>query len=216
MDDIAHELPLNHRKRKSRQDDHDDDKPNNVRQNRDKDPATRPAKAPRLSWLSPETGPALWNTPSSPQVSTPITSPSVLSTPFPLKCSQPLRETISPQLSLHEQPPSPSSPTSLTLSDPATDQTDNEAEDVNHSLNPEAVLLQPSRLPLDVFDEAPSIPPTTLDIAALHVPPLIPLINRQTLKDLDFNEIMHNTPLRASQHGLSTLDVLNILSMRRT
>jgi hypothetical protein len=193
MDDLAHELPLNHRKRKAPQDDHDDDKQNSTRPSRDNDAAVRPAKAPRLSWLSPDTSPALWNTPASPQVSTPITSPSALAAAFPLKCSQGVRETI-----LHQQPSSPSSPTSL-LSDPVIDRTDSEAED----MNPESVFCPSPQLPLDTPVVAPSISPTTLDVAGLHIPPMIPLINRQTLKDLDFNEIMHNTPLRASSRDLS-------------
>ncbi|KAF9454708.1 Tcp11-domain-containing protein [Macrolepiota fuliginosa MF-IS2] len=192
MDDIAHEFSLNHRKRKSRQDDDSDDKPKNVRQNCDKENAARPAKAPRLSWLSRDSGPALWNSPSSPQVSTPITSPSRLTPPFPLKCSKPVRE----QHSIHEQPPSPTSPTSLGLSDPAIDRMDTEGEDMNLSLHPGAVLLQSPQLPLHIPDEAPSVSAATLDVASLHIPPLIAPINRQTLKDLDFNEIMHNTPLR--------------------
>ncbi|KAF5360949.1 hypothetical protein D9756_004726 [Leucocoprinus leucothites] len=183
MDDLAHELPLNHRKRKARQDDHEDDKVKSARQKRDSDVAVRPAKAPRLSWLSPNTGSALWNTPASPQVSTPVTSPSALAAAFPLKCSQGVRESI-----LHGQASSPSSPTTLALSGSVNDRIESEGE--------EPVLCQSPQLPLDVPDVAPSIAAATLDLAAFHIPPMIPLINRQTLKDLDFNEIMYNTPLR--------------------
>jgi hypothetical protein len=204
MDDLAHELPLNHRKRKARQDD-DDDNSKASRQKRDSDAAVRPAKAPRLSWLSPNTGPSLWNTPASPQVSTPITSPSALAAAFPLKSSQAVRDTI-----LHEQTSSPSSPTTLAL-DPVIDRTDSESED----MNTETVVCQSSQLPLGVPDVAPSICAATLNVATLHIPPTIPLINRQTLKDLDFNEIMHNTPLRASLLDISFLRLLNIESVHR-
>ncbi|KXN88247.1 Protein SOK1 [Leucoagaricus sp. SymC.cos] len=185
MDDLAHELPLNHRKRKARQDDRPDDKTESPTKNRDSDVAARPAKAPRLSWLSPNTSSALWNSPTSPQVSTPLTSPSALSSAFPLKSSQGVRGSF-----LHEQPSSPSSPTTLALSDPVSDRTDSEGED----MSTDPVLCQSPQL--DVVDVASSIPATTLDVAALHIPPNVPLINRQTLKDLDFNEIMHNRQLR--------------------
>ena len=51
----------------------------------------------------------------------------------------------------------------------------------------------------------------TADIAAVSldvaIPPMIPLINRQTLKDLDLNQIMHNTPLRASSFAVHLLNV---------
>jgi hypothetical protein len=200
MDDLAHTL----RKRKSRQDDHDGNKSKTGRQNCDKDLAGRPAKAPRLSWLSSDTNPALWNAPPSPQVATPVTSPSTFSPVFPLKCSQ----HNSQHLPVLEPSSSPSSPTSLTHSDTATD---GESEDVNLPLCKE----QPPRLPLGP-DEALSIPAATLNIATLQLPPLIPSINRQTLKDLDFNQIMHNTPLRASLTWPFHLVVLNVSSVHRT
>lgn len=199
MDDLAHEFSLNHRKRKARQDDQNDDKPKHTRQNCDKDSSARPAKAPRLSWLSPDSGPALWNSPSSPQVSTPVASPSTLATTFPLRSSKLVRESIPPRHPLHEQSSLPASPTSISFSDSVTGQIDNElGEGTSHSER-ERVLLQTPQLSLDISDEALSIPITMLDLtglASLYTPPVVPLINRQTLKDLDFNEIMHNTPLR--------------------
>ncbi|XP_006462741.1 hypothetical protein AGABI2DRAFT_207333 [Agaricus bisporus var. bisporus H97] len=180
MDDLAHTL----RKRKSRQDDHDGNKSESGRQNCDKDLTGRPAKAPRLSLLSSDTTPALWNTPSSPQVATPITSPSTFSPVFPLKSSR----LNGRHLSALEQPSSPSSPTSPAHSDNATYC---DSEDVN-------ILLGTGQLPHLPLgsDEALLMQAATLDIAALQLPPLVPSINRQALKDLDFNEIMHNTPLR--------------------
>lgn len=62
-------------------------------------------------------------------------------------------------------------------------------------------------------DPAPAIAPVSLDAAT---PPMIPLINRQTLRDLDFNQIVHNTLLRASPFVMYLLLNVNYICTQDT
>ncbi|KAF8655481.1 hypothetical protein AX16_003039 [Volvariella volvacea WC 439] len=210
MDDIAHELPfnINHRKRKASPDDHTDppahnDSPRPVPPEAirvDTSVAVPPTNAPRQPWLAPDSDNAMWPSPTSPQVSSPLSSQV-----FSSLSGKPSKR---PRLDKHQSVPSSpvgkrlhKKPPSVKPKPPPTARLGSDLEDIG--IIPQAepgpssgslLNLREAVLTQSIDDALPSSIP--FDINSAHIPPLQPLINRQTLKELDLDSILRNPQLR--------------------
>ncbi|KAF8957295.1 T-complex protein 11-domain-containing protein [Flammula alnicola] len=176
MDDLAHRCPLNHRKRKADQDDCQDlpsvSDQAVVSSDSPSGVAGPSCNAPRQQWIT-ETDDKLWASPNSPQVSSPLTS-------------QVLRGTKRPRIDTHEstlraakrpyprRSPSKMSPSPLTSVRQGSDIEDIGIVSTAHP-GPSSVAYQ-------------------VQFAA-H-PPTQPLINRQTLRELELDVILRNPVIR--------------------
>lgn len=207
MDDLAHEpLNVNHRKRKADSDD-SKDSANCTDSNRQVSPevirvdttvASASTNAPRQPWLAPDSDNPMWPSPTSPQVSSPLSSQ--------VFNSYPDKPTKRPRIT----PPSPAGKRLLKKSlakpipsRPPTIRHGNDIEDIGivSTADPgpssgSLLHLRESSLTHATDDVLPA--PIPIDLSSTHIPPLQPLINRQTLKELDLDAILRNPQLRTS------------------
>ncbi|KAF8964294.1 T-complex protein 11-domain-containing protein [Flammula alnicola] len=204
MDDLAHRCPLNHRKRKADQDDCQDlpsvsdqavvssDSPSGV--------AGPSCNAPRQQWIT-ETDDKLWASPNSPQVSSPLTS-------------QVLRGTKRPRIDTHEstlraakrpyprRSPSKMSPSPLTSVRQGSDIEDIGIVSTAHpgpssgSLLRERHSVIPGVAPPRVVHILSTAAQSPIKFNSPHIPPTQPLINRQTLRELELDVILRNPVIR--------------------
>lgn len=197
MDDLAHDFPLNHRKRKADQDDcndqpntqvnvGDDSLINDTAKPRPSRLQSGPSHAPRQQWLASGAGNPIWSSPSSPQVSSPLSS-HVLDG-YPDK--RPRLDKISPGRRPSRKPSgkftAPKLPTVRTGSD---------IEDIGI-----VSTTDPGPSSGSLLRDRPTrvqIPLISIDLNSLDIPPMQPLVNRQTLKELDLDAILRNPQLRA-------------------
>lgn len=187
MDNLAHDYPaLNHRKRKADPDDYDchPDTPSVVNQ----DPSSSAAaaasnsgllNAPRQPYLTSESDEALW--PSSSSSSSSECACHATKRPRLDKLS------ISARKSSRRSPVSSSSPIRSPLARQGSDIEDiGIVPTVDPGPSSGTLLRRSSPWPLAV----------SFEHSALPVPPPKPLINRETLKELDLESILRNPQLR--------------------
>lgn len=187
MDDLAHELPLNHRKRKA---DSDDCSPDSQDSRAASDglmvdtsaPATaRLVIPPRLHFRN-----EMWPSPSSPSPCSPV-SPQVEYDTYPT--IRPKR----PRLDMMDSPPL--SPTKGARKDVASD-----SAKPSSSRLPDTALIDPVAGPSNLFRTPRSSAAgfAAIDYSSPHIPPLRPPVNRQTLQELELDSILRNPQLRTS------------------
>lgn len=210
MDDLAHEFTLNHRKRKADTDDGQDPSskekvtsPEVIRVDTSAVPTAGSSNAPRQSWLAPDSDHSMW--PTSPQVSSPLSSQVF---DFPGKPSKRPRidgsssSPSSPIIRRHLRKLTAKAPTRP----PPTERYGNDIEDIgivstadpgpsSGSLLDLRGNCSTSKPPEQLLSSAISQVP--IDLNSTHIPSLQPLINRQTLKELDLDAILRNPQLRA-------------------
>ncbi|TFK40550.1 T-complex protein 11-domain-containing protein [Crucibulum laeve] len=212
MDDLAHEFPLNHRKRKAdSSDDRQEPSSSSAEQavsSQDSllvdNTAAGPSNAPRQPWLASDAGDALWSSPSSPQVSSPLSS-QALSSYTDNTAKRPRLDRVVP-------PPHPSgrrmSKHFIRKATPSKSPTVRHGSDIEDigivsTADPgpsTGSLLRPrsskslSRPTLPTL-RVPRLLPQ-VDLSSPYLPSLQPLINRQTLKELDLDAILRNPQLR--------------------
>lgn len=192
MDDLAHELPLNHRKRKADSDDCSADSQDSRAASDGLMVDTSPAATarlvipPRLQW--PPARNEMWSSPSSPSSCSPV-SPQVEYDTYP--SNRPKR----PRLDMMDSPPS--SPTKDAQKIVASD-----SPKPSSSRVPDAALIDPVAGPSNshLFRSPRSSPAgfATIDYSSPHIPPLRPPVNRQTLQELELDSILRNPQLRTS------------------
>lgn len=199
MDDLAHDFPVNHRKRKADQDDCNDQPNGQVKTVGDdaliNDTATAgpsrlqsgPSHAPRQQWLASGAGNPIWSSPSSPQASSPLSSQAVLDR-YPDK---------RPRLAKNSPVRRPSRKPSAKYNSPKLPavHTGSDVEDIGIMST-----ADPGPSSGSLLRKIPSrvqIPSISIDLNSLHIPPMHPLVNRQTLKELDLDAILRNPQLRA-------------------
>ncbi|KAF8158381.1 T-complex protein 11-domain-containing protein [Crassisporium funariophilum] len=200
MDDLAH-----HRltKRKADQDDCQDSSPTDpvVSDRRLSEPSCVPgpsSNAPRQPWLASETNDNLWNSPTSPQVPNPLNSNFSHGT-----AKRPRIDTHDSTLRAHGKRISGRSPTKMVPPRMAAVRHGSDIEDIGivstadpgpstGSLlreRPKLRLLSPRTM-----EKLSTTPP--IDLSSPHLPAMTPLINRQTLKELELDTIFRNPQLR--------------------
>ncbi|KAF8908869.1 T-complex protein 11-domain-containing protein [Gymnopilus junonius] len=189
MDDLAH------RKRKQDQDDRQESKNNApvaVPDRRPSDPPNPPGPssiAPRLPRLA-ETADSLWTSPTSPQVSSPLSTAPVL-----INSSSSKRPRIDTQDATLRKRPTRRLPVKIFSSSPLRIGSDIEDIGIVPTSDPgpsSGSLLRERCLP------APE--PRWLDLSANlnspHIPSMKPPINRSTLKELELDIILRNPVIR--------------------
>ncbi|KAF8878607.1 T-complex protein 11-domain-containing protein [Infundibulicybe gibba] len=199
MDDLAHEFPLNHRKRKADNDDRQDsasNDPDDGLLSVDTSAVAPPplAHAPRLPWLaqaatSQAPNPArMWSAPTSPQVSSPLRSQVMFEHHYP-------HSTKRPRIG---NKPDPSSSSRRRLSPLARLRhfgTVAVVEDIGlvSNANPgpsSGSLLRPRDA--GKHSDPAAIPHIPIGFNSPHIPSLQRLINKHTLKELDLDTILRN------------------------
>ena len=192
MDDLAH------RKRKQDNDDRQDSAAADVAERRttaDSTPAPS-SNAPRRPRLAETTGEAMWTSPSSPQVSSPLSAaPVVLN-----NASSTKRPRIDTQdATLRKRPlPRRASPinTPLTAVRQGSD-----IEDIGivstADPGPSSGSLLRERGPHSLDQRGLTLLQCPVDLSSPHIPSMKPLINRSTLKELELDIILRNPVIRA-------------------
>ncbi|KAG6334260.1 hypothetical protein ID866_4835 [Astraeus odoratus] len=219
MGDLGHPLPsVNCRKRKA---DADEDCQHSITQDSpptaddmlvDGSVAHRPSYAPRQPptspWLSTDTACAVWPSVSSPTDTAP---PSPLS-PSGSKHEPTLRSPKRPRVDTSDLPPTKShlrvsdrhSPSRSSLSPHSPTRRPRKRHEHREAVGSPAqsapqppVLRIDSQYPPTDNSLSPVHPPFPyIDLGSPHIPSLHPLINRQTLKELDLSAILRNPQLR--------------------
>ncbi|KAF8895387.1 T-complex protein 11-domain-containing protein [Infundibulicybe gibba] len=211
MDDLAHEFPLNHRKRKADNDDRQDsasNDPDDGLLSVDTSAVAPPplAHAPRLPWLaqaatSQAPNPAgMWSAPTSPQVSSPLTSQVMFEHHYPHSTKRP-RIDNKPDPSSSSRRRFTRRPASKPLPSrpPPTLRHGSDVEDIGLVSNADPGPSSGSLLRLrdaGKHSDPAAIPHIPIDSNSPHIPSLQPLINRHTLKELDLDTILRNPQLR--------------------
>jgi hypothetical protein len=189
MDDLAHDLanhfPFNHRKRKQQQDDVDNE-------------SVPP-------WLPSHNDSDIWSSPSSPQVSSPLSS-----FPYPPRPSKrPRLERIETSLRHPRRHLSSSRKASPFTCRSSPLRPGSDVEDIGLVSTADPGPSTGSLLDLRTAPKlaepgpsSPTVPPfIPIDTTSPHIPSLQPLINRHTLKELDLDTILRNPQLRAFHPG---------------
>lgn len=206
MDDLAHDVPFNHRKRKADSDECpasspvDTAAPQAIPDSQSVATAGPSVTAPRQTCLAEDT--TMWPSPTSPQVSSPLSSHGYPSNP----AKRPRLERIDTAWRAPKRPlprnlksplkAAPSKP-------PPTVRHGNDIEDIGivSTSDPgpsSGSLLHLRPGPKFLADpSSPVVPSIPIDTNSAHIPSLQPLINRQTLKELDLDAILRNPQLRA-------------------
>jgi len=202
MDDIAHDFPFNHRKRKAQAD--EQEVPSSSEQTVIIPPPLATSSiAPRHPWLASGTDPSIWSTssPSSPQVSSPLSAEvSFIYPPKPPK--RPCLEKLVTTSLRH--PRRHSRKSAVFSSRPSPLRPGNDIEDIGVVSTADPGPSTGSLLGLRAGPKLPDpssqsvVPFIPIDTNSPHIPSLQPLINRQTLKELDLDTILRNPQLRAS------------------
>ncbi|GLB38428.1 putative tcp11-domain-containing protein [Lyophyllum shimeji] len=198
MDDLAHDFAFNHRKRKA---DSDDPQEKPVPDSAVVAPLPDvPEDAPRQPWLA--SGSDAWP-PSSPQVSSPLSAEVVFNTYPPNPTKRPRLERIETSLRITRRHASRKSAVKATPSrPPPTARHGSDIEDLGlvSAADPgpsSGSLLHLRPGPKSADPLSPSVVPFfPIDTNSIHIPPLQPLVNRQTLKELDLDVILRNPQLR--------------------
>lgn len=183
MDDLAHELPLNHRKRKA---DSDDCSPADSQDSRaasdslivDTSAAATARPFVGATRLCMPTG-NVWSSPSSPSCS-PV-SPQAEYDTYP--SNRPKR----PRLDMMDCP----------SANPAKDTRKDILSDSAKFSSTSATLIDPAAGPSNSRRSTRS-PPATIDCSSPLIPSLRPPVNRQTLQELELDSIIRNPQLRTS------------------
>lgn len=205
MDDFAHQCPLNHRKRKADQDDLQDASPPDSVVSNDRQPltvTTPSSNAPRQLCLTSETNDNhLWASPTSPQVSSPLTSqfpPSAVKRP---RIDTRVQDRRFPALSQRK----------MVAPRMATDRHGSDIEDIGivSTSDPgpsSGSLLREKTIPAPVSPQTEKTSVGTIsetltssisDFNSRHIHSMVPLIGRYTLKELELDSIFRNPQLRA-------------------
>jgi hypothetical protein len=211
MDDLAHDFPLNHRKRKADPEDHKDNPSSDTVAispplvDTSSTSNTGPSNAPRHPWLPSNNDSPIWS-PSSSQPSSPLSSEVIFTYP-PKPTKRPRLQRIETSLRHNKRyPPSPRKSAILFKpfpSRPSPLRHGNDIEDIGivSTADPgpsTGSLLHLRPNPKSTDSPSPPVPPfIPLDIGSTHIPSMQPLINRQTLKELDLDAILRNPQLRA-------------------
>lgn len=200
MDDLAHELPRNTLKRKADQDDLQCPEPPK-RTDSPHIPTSDPicvdtsvahprthhrhhTNAPRQPYIAPISTTPMCLSPASPSQPNPLAG----SEPFP---KRPRTERHPPS-----SPPTKSRRKILGKSRQHTVRQGNDIEDIGIISNADpgpstgSLLHLRESLPCTYYDDLSTI------LTSPSIPPLVPLISRQTLKELDFDIILRNPQLR--------------------
>ncbi|KAF8635971.1 hypothetical protein AX15_000135 [Amanita polypyramis BW_CC] len=197
MDDLAHELPLNHRKRKADSDDCASPEPQEARAADGLLVDTSAAGssrssivAPRLPWLTAEN--AMWSSPSSPSSCSPVSPQGEYDT-YPTNRPKRARLDIIDSL--------PSSPTKepCMVSDsakPLPTRVPGGASDYKGEYAIRSSSDHVSRHSCTSSSSAFALTSTVVDYSSPHIPPLKPPVNRQTLRELELDSIVRNPQLR--------------------
>jgi hypothetical protein len=203
MDDFAHQCPLNHRKRKADQDDLQDASPPDSVVSNDRQPltvSTPSSNAPRQLCLTSETNDNhLWASPTSPQVSSPLTSQ------FPPNAAK------RPRIDTRAQDRRFPALSQRKMAAPrmATDRHGSDIEDIgivstsdpgpsSGSLLREKPIPAPAeKTPVGTISETPTSESSISDFSFRHKHSMVPLIGRNTLKELELDSIFRNPQLRA-------------------
>jgi len=216
MDDLAHQIPLNHRKRKADCDEGPDPSASDSVVSAETmlvDSAslapTGPSDAPRQPWLASDSVHGVWSASTAPQVSSPLSSQVAFAyRANPAK--RPRLEKIETSLrSSIRRSPRRSSGKGFPSRPPPTARLGNDIEDIGIVSTADPGPSSGSLLHLrdSPFATKPtdkiSTPLIPVDPNSLHIPSLQPLINRQTLKELDLDVILRNPQLRALRSPLS-------------
>ncbi|KAF9013513.1 hypothetical protein BDQ17DRAFT_608824 [Cyathus striatus] len=199
MENLAHDFPLNHRKRKA--DDNDDtQQPPNPQPRPSPDPSQQPQQHPRQPWIATDTGDTLW----SPQVSSPLSS-EVYSDPA---AKRPRLEKPAPRSPggkrALKRPPASIAKVAPSKLQAVRHGSDLEDIGIVSTADPGpssgSLLRARSSFSGKHADSLPRLSPVySVDFTSPHFPSQQPLINRQTLKELDLDAIMRNPQLRASR-----------------
>ncbi|RDB18020.1 Protein SOK1 [Hypsizygus marmoreus] len=199
MDDLAHHFPLNHRKRKAESDDpQDSSTPDPVVAADQPVILSGPSTAPRQPWLASGSE---WPTPSSPQASSPLSAEVMMFSTYPTK--RPRLEKIETALRATKRPLSRKSAVKTTPSrPPPTVRHGNDMEDLGVVSTADPGPSTGSLLHLRPGPKSPdpsspsAVSLLPIDTNSIHIPSLQPLVNRQTLKELDLDVILRNPQLR--------------------
>lgn len=196
MDDLA--AP---RKRKADQDDQSDS--TSTEQVSVISPPSPTSNAPRHPWLASGSDPSVWSSSSSPQVSSPLSSEVSFSYP-PKPTKRPRLEKIETSLR-HPKRFGQSRKSAVFTCRPSPLRPGSDIEDIGvvptADPGPSTGSLLDLRAVPKLPDPAPSSPFIPIDTNSPHIPSLQPLINRQTLKELDLDTILRNPQLRAFYPG---------------
>lgn len=194
MDHLAHDIPPN-RKRKAEGSSTEQDASST--EPAVPDAPSLPSAAPRQPWLTSD---SQWP-PASSQVSSPLSSKVLLSVLPSNPTKRPRLEKIETSLRPQRRPMSKKSPLKVTWSRPppiARHGSDIEDLGIVSMADPgpsSGSLLHLRTGPKSATPPSPSSP---IDINSAHIPSRHPLINRQTLKELDLDVILCNPQLRSS------------------
>lgn len=162
-----------------------------------------PRQPPSSPWISTDTARAVWPSEHSP------TDPLPISPLTPTDPESPQRLHKRPRVDTDNLPSfksqrrqnssakTPSSPRSPWRSFRKTDHRD--LPSPSHR-PPQfgSPRIDPQSSSLDSPNSLPHIPQSRIDLTSPHIPSMHPLINRQTLKELDLNSILRNPQLRQS------------------
>ncbi|KAF8073790.1 T-complex protein 11-domain-containing protein [Lyophyllum atratum] len=202
MDHLAHDFAVNHRKRKADDDDSQDGPAtdNPVVTPLVDAPSDAPDTAPRQPWLASRTE---WPAPPSPQVSSPLSGEVMFNTYPPNPTKRPRLEKIETSLRITRRLTSRKSAVRATPSrPPPTTRHGSDIEDLGmvSAADPgpsSGSLLHLRPGPKSADPLSPSVGPFfPIDTNSIHIPSLQPLVNRQTLKELDLDVILRNPQLR--------------------
>ena len=204
MDDFAHQCPLNHRKRKADQDDLQDASPPDSVVSNDRQPltvSTPSSNAPRQLCLTSETNDNhLWASPTSPQVSSPLTSqfpPSAVKRPRIDTRVQdrrfPQRKMVAPRM--------------------ASERHGSDIEDIGIVSTSDPGPSSGSLLREKTEKTTAGTISETLisEFNSRHIQSMVPLIGRYTLKELELDSIFRNPQLRAYSVLSSIVLTLSII-----
>lgn len=195
---------MNHRKRKADNDDHRQDTSSSVLPDTtlsDSTPIANagPSNAPRQPWITSETDNSLWTSPTSPQVSSPLSS-QVLLDDYPTKRPRLEKLDLPTRNGTRRLPRirtgSRSAPYRLPMGRHGSD-----IEDIGIVSTADPGPSSGSLLRVRTASSSESCkhhfrPIIPIDPNSIHIPPRQPLINRHTLKELDLEAILRNPQLR--------------------
>jgi hypothetical protein len=200
MDDFAHQCPLNHRKRKADQDDLQDASPPDSVVANDRQPltvSTPSSNAPRQLRLTSETNDNLWASPTSPQVSSPLTSQFPPNTAKRPRVDTRVQDRRFPALS----------PRKMVAPRMAADRHGSDIEDIGivSTSDPgpsSGSLLRERPIPPQTMEKTSvgtisETPTSSIFDFSSRLHPMVPLIGRDTLKELELDSIFRNPQLRA-------------------
>ena len=198
MDNLAHDYPaINHRKRKADTEDYDCSESVASSDPLRPDPSSSAAasssgllNAPRQPYLTSETDESLWPSSSSHASTSSLSASAEMQ-----QCD--CHTTKRPRLEKLHTPGRRSRRSTVSLSSPLKSPYSRQGSDIEDigivpTVDPGpssgTLLRKSSRSPWPLV--------VSFDLAALPVPPPKPLINRETLKELDLDSILRNPQLR--------------------